>query len=141
MALVARYLIDTSATARMRHRLVAERLVPLIAAGLVATCAPLDFEALFSARDPEDYEAIRSDRRIAYEYLPTLDEDWQRAFDVQRTLASRSQWRAVGMPDLLIAAIAERHDVTLLHYDADFDAVGQVTKQNAEWVVPRGAVP
>lgn len=42
MAIVARYLIDTSAAARMRHPAVAERLAPLIEAGLVATTAQLD---------------------------------------------------------------------------------------------------
>jgi Predicted nucleic acid-binding protein, contains PIN domain len=141
VAVVARYLVDTSAAARMRHAVVADRLVPLIAADLVATCAPLDFEALFSARDPAEYESIRADRRVAYEYLPTGDEDWQRAFDVQRVLAQRSQWRDVGMPDLLVAAIAERHAVTLLHYDTDFETVSQVSGQGVAWVVPRGTVP
>ena len=82
MAVVARYLIDTSAAARIHHEGVAERLAPLITAGLVATCAPLDFEALFSARGAQDYEQIRTDRRAAYEYLPVLDEHWQRAMDV-----------------------------------------------------------
>lgn len=40
----------------MHHDRVAERVAPLITAGLVATCAPLDFEALFSARGSHDYE-------------------------------------------------------------------------------------
>lgn len=125
----------------MHHAAVADRLVPLIAAGLVATCAPLDFEALFSARNPEEYEAIRADRHAAYEYLPTQDEDWQRTFEVQRALAQQSRWRDVGMPDLLIAAIAERHAVTLIHYDADFDTISRVTGQETRWAAPRGAVP
>jgi predicted nucleic acid-binding protein len=29
--------------------------------------------------------------------------------------------RSVPLPDLLIAAVAERHRVTILHYDADYD--------------------
>jgi hypothetical protein len=33
--------------------------------------------------------------------------------------------RAVGFPDLLIAAVAERERVTVLHYDSDYDAVRQ----------------
>lgn len=78
MAVVAHYLVDTSAAARMHHERVAERVAPLITAGLVATCAPLDFEALFSARGPQDYEQIRADRQAAYEYLPVLDEHWRR---------------------------------------------------------------
>ncbi|WP_211239854.1 PIN domain nuclease [Jiangella gansuensis] len=134
-------MIDTSAAARMRHEAVADQVVPLISAGLVATCAPLDFEALFSPRDPRDYERQRNDRRAAYEYLPTSDEDWQRVFEVHAALAKVSRWRDVGMPDLLVAAIAERHGATLLHYDADFDTIRNVTRQDARWVVPRGSVP
>jgi predicted nucleic acid-binding protein len=46
----------------------------------------------------------------------------------------------VGFPDLLIAAVAERERVTLLHYDGDYDLIAQVTGQSAQWVVPRGTV-
>ena len=56
-------------------------------------------------------------------------------------LAQRGQHRAVGLPDLLIAAVAERAGLTVLHYDADYDLVAAVTGQPARWVVPRGAVP
>ncbi|MGH3564997.1 MAG: PIN domain-containing protein [Pseudonocardia sp.] len=49
--------------------------------------------------------------------------------------------RSVGIPDLLVAAVAEHHRVAVLHYDADFDHVAAITGQPAEWVVERGAVP
>lgn len=49
--------------------------------------------------------------------------------------------RAVGIPDLLIAAVARRHGVTVLHYDRDFELVATVTGQPTEWVVPSGSVP
>ena len=71
----------------MRLAAVADRLDPLITGGLVATCATLDAEALYSARSPREYEQVRADRREAYEYLPTDDVHWQHAFDAQRTLA------------------------------------------------------
>ncbi len=54
MAVVARYLIDTTAAARMTHPEVADRLAPLIESGLVATTAQLDAEALFSVRTVAD---------------------------------------------------------------------------------------
>ena len=31
-------------------------------------------------------------------------------------------------------------DVAVLHYDADFDAIAQVTGQPCRWVVPAGSV-
>ncbi len=71
MAIVSTHLIDTSAQARMSQLAVSAALSQLISSGLVATCAPLDFEALYSARTPEEYEQIRYDRSLAYEYLPT----------------------------------------------------------------------
>ncbi|NYE02870.1 hypothetical protein BJY21_004054 [Kineosphaera limosa] len=49
MALIARYLLHTSASARMHHDVVAEQVRPLMAAGVIATCATLDAEALYSA--------------------------------------------------------------------------------------------
>ncbi len=141
MALIARYLIDTSAAARMRHTAVAERVAPLIEGGLVATCATLDAEALYSARDPADYEQIRSDRRVAYEYLPTDDRHWQAAFDAQRELARSGRHRAVGIADLLTAVLAGEHHITLVHYDADFDIAAEVISFDARWVAPRGSLP
>jgi hypothetical protein len=54
VAVIAWFRIDTSAAARMRLAVVADRLEPLIASGLVATCATLDAEALSSARSPAE---------------------------------------------------------------------------------------
>ncbi len=138
MAVVARFLIDTSAASRMRRDVVAERLEPLITGGLVATCATLDAEALHSARSPGEYERLRADRRAAYEYLPTDDEHWQRAFDAQRLLARTGRHRAVGIADLLTAVLAAEHGMTVLHYDADFEIAAEVLTFAHGWVLPRG---
>lgn len=48
--------------------------------------------------------------------------------------------RVAGMADLLTAATAVRGGVAVLHYDADFDAIAEVTGQPVEWMVPRGSV-
>lgn len=140
MALIARFLIDTSAAARMRLDPVADRLGPLITGGLVATCATLDAEALYSARSPAEYEQVRSDRRDAYEYLPTDDQHWQRAFDAQRSLSRTGRHRAVGIADLLTAVLAAQHGMTIVHYDADFDVAAEVLEFEHRWIVPRGSV-
>ena len=39
----------------------------------------------------------------------------------------------------MIAATAERYGATVLHYDADFDVIAEVTGQPVRWVVPRGS--
>jgi predicted nucleic acid-binding protein len=140
VALIAQYLIDTSAAARMREPGVRARLEPLITGGVVATCATLDAEALYSARSSQEYEQIRADRHDAYEYVPTDDEHWQRAFDAQRVLARTGRHRAVGIADLLTAVLAAEHRLTLVHYDADFDTAAEVIDFEHRWVAQRGTI-
>lgn len=53
-------------------------------------------------------------------------------------LAAKSAHRGAALPDLLIAATAERHGVTVLHYDHEYDLIAMVTGQAVRWVVPRG---
>jgi predicted nucleic acid-binding protein len=124
----------------MRHSQVAQRISPLVEAGLVATTASLDAEALYSARTPAEYEQLWQDRRAAYEYVPTDDEHWQSALNAQRELARNRQHRAVGMPDLLTAVLASAHDLTVVHYDADFETAASVLAFNQRWVMPRGSL-
>ena len=140
MAAVARYLADKSALARLHLPSVANALLPRIEAGLVATCAIVEFEILWSTRSIEEYEGVRTDRWLGYEWLSIENDDWLRVLDVQQQLWSAGSIRSVPLPDLLIAAVAERHRVTVLHYDADYDTIAAFTGQSVEWVVPRGSV-
>lgn len=141
MAPVARCIADISALARLSHPAITEALGPLIEAGLVATCGIVEFELGWAARTSAELDRLRADRDLGYEWLPTLDEDWRRALDVQAELWRRGQVRAVGFPDLLIAAVAERERITIVHYDSDFEHISAVTGQRVRWVVPRGTVP
>ncbi len=141
MATVARYLADTSALARLRHPPVAEALGSLIETGLVATCGVIEFELAWATRTAAEFSELRADRDAGYEWLATHDEDWRRALEVQAVLWQGGKMRSVGLPDLLIAAVAERERVTVLHYDSDYEIIAKVTGQPIEWVVPRGSVP
>jgi hypothetical protein len=141
MAAVASYLADTSALARLRRQPVAAVLGPLIEAGLVATCGVIEFELGWATRTAAEFDQLRADRDAGYEWLASHDEDWRRALDVQATLWRSGQIRAVAFPDLLVAAVAEREGVTVLHYDGDYDLIARITGQPMQWVVPRGTVP
>lgn len=141
MAAVASHLADTSALARLRHPAVAEVLGPLIEAGLVATCGVIEFELAWATRSSAELDELRADREVGYEWLATHDEDWRRALQVQAALWRSGQARSVGLPDLLVAAVAEREGITVIHYDADYDLIASVTGQPVRWVVPRGSVP
>lgn len=83
----------------------------------------------------ESREGLRGYARLALG-----GTDFARAVGVTELLAHRGQHRAVGLPDLLQAALAERHGVVLLHHDADFERIAAVTGQPMEWAVPRGSV-
>jgi predicted nucleic acid-binding protein len=140
VAVVARYLLDTSAWARIEAAPVAKRCLPLIRGGLVATCSIVDLEVLFSARSPDSYRATRADRALALELLGVEQPVLDRAVEVQAALAERGEHRGASLPDLIIAATAERAEVTVLHYDADYDLIAGVTGQPVDWVVPRGSL-
>jgi predicted nucleic acid-binding protein len=141
MAAVASHLADTSALARLHRPAVAAVLGPLIEAGLVATCGVIEFELAWATRNATEFDRVRADREEGYEWLATHDDDWHRALQVQAVLWRSGRVRAVGLPDLLIAAVAEREQVTLLHYDSDYDLIAEVTRQPMQWVVRRGSVP
>lgn len=135
----ARYLIDKSALARMPLEPVRKRVAPIIEAGEAATCAIIDLEVLFSARNRDEYEHIRQRRALVYHSVPIDEAVFRRAIAVQAELARTGRHR-VPIPDLVIAATAEMAGLTLLHYDRDFDLIAEVTGQPAEWVVERGTV-
>lgn len=134
------YLVEKSALARLPRPEVERRLAPLLLSGKLARCGVLSLEVLFSARDHEDFVRIRAELD-SLPLVSTAQRDLDRAIDVMELLARRGQHRGAGIPDLLIAAIAERTGLALLHYDRDFDLIGAVTGQRMEWVVPRGSVP
>ena len=135
---VARYLPDTSVWARLRRPAVYAALAPLVDRGLVGTCAIVDLEILYSARTGDEHDHFRT-QRSAFEYFPTTDEIAQRAIEVQGLLARRAQHRSVSLPDLMIAATAERYALTVLHYDGDYDRIAAMTGQATEWIVPPGS--
>ena len=134
---VARYLVDKSALGRIGKPQVTGKFQSLSERGLLATCAMVEMEMMFSARSPRDGDRIRRLSR-AFEWLPTPDDVWQRATQVQRELIDSGKHRTVKIPDLLIAAVAERHRVVVLHYDKDFDRIAEVTGQPMEWIMPAG---
>jgi predicted nucleic acid-binding protein len=135
---VAHYLPDKSVWARLTQPAVRVAFQPYVDRGLVGTCSIIDLEILYSARTGPEHEHFRL-QRSAFEYFPMTDEIGRRAVDVQGLLAQRAQHRSVSIPDLLIAATAERYALTVLHYDGDYERIAEITGQATEWIVPRGS--
>lgn len=140
MAVRATYLADKSAIVHLKHEAVAARLTPLVMNGEVATCGIVELEVLYSARGERELLETRARRAIAYSRVPMSEADFVRAEEVMALLAKRGQHRGASLPDLLIAAAAERAELTVLHYDADYDLIATVTGQQTEWVAPRGSL-
>ena len=134
---VARYLAEKSVWARLTKPSVRAAVALRVERGLIGTCPIIDLEILYSARTGSEHDHFRA-QRAAFEYFPMTDEIAQRAVEVQGLLAQRAQHRSVSIPDLLIAATAERYGLTVLHYDGDYDRIATLTGQAAEWVVPPG---
>ena len=131
------YLVDTSVFARLAKPLVAAAFAPRAAEGRVALCAPVVFELGYSARSHDDYLAL-TDRLLAFPPVTVTDADHQRSLEVQAQLSAKGQHRALSLTDALVAAVAEARDLTVLHYDADFELVADITGQEHEWIVERG---
>ncbi|MFY1597512.1 PIN domain-containing protein [Micromonospora sp. WMMD737] len=63
-----------------------------------------------------------------------------RAAEIQRQPTARGTHRSAGAVDLLIAATAKYQDLSLLHYDRDFDQIAEVTGQPVRWLAPAGTI-
>ena len=133
------YLADTSVFARLSKPSVAAAFAPMAVEGRVGLCPPVVFELGCSARNHEDYVAL-TDRLRAFAAVPVTDADHRRALEVQEALSAGGQLRALSLVDALLAAVAEARQLTIVHYDADFERVAAVTGQPHEWIVARGSV-
>jgi predicted nucleic acid-binding protein len=134
------WLIDKSALWRATHPTVNNEIQCRVARGLVGVSIATELEIGFSAQSIDSYHLMRRtmvDQLIPVP-LPLRAED--RAREVQVALIGRGQHRGVSVPDLLVAATAELEGLTVLHYDADFDLIAEITGQPCEWVVPKGAL-
>ena len=137
---MATYLADKSALGRLKASPeISEVLDPLLIAGEVATCGMCDLEMLYSARSAERYAVVARHLR-ALPRVHITESVVDRALEVQARLAKRSQHLGIPFPDLIVAACAESADLTVMHYDADYERIAEVTGQPVEWVVPRGSV-
>jgi predicted nucleic acid-binding protein len=138
VALNALYLADKSALARFPIPAVAQRLRPLLEEGSIATCAMVDLEVLYSARNLADYEDVLEERR-SLDAAPITPEVMSKAIELQHALAHRGQHR-VPIPDLVISAAAHAAGLTVLHYDSDFERIAGAGGAAHEWVVPQGSI-
>ncbi|GAA1092335.1 PIN domain nuclease [Nocardiopsis metallicus] len=127
------WLVDKSAFVRLASSPDAAEWAKRIERGLVRVSTVTRLEIGFSARSGGELRNFMSRPPLSVmpvEYATPAMED--RAVEVQSMLADRGQHRAPGVPDLLIAAIAELSGLTVLHLDKDFELIGEITGQSME---------
>lgn len=134
------YLIDTSVIHRQTYPVVSDHVERLGVQRPLYRCALIELEVLYSAVSPADFERRRTALNNGFVDLPITPNVMTRALDTQRQLAVTSQHRGVSLPDLIIAACAQEHEATVVHYDSDYDRIAMITGQPVEWVVPRGSL-
>ncbi len=132
------HLLDTSVVKRLGRPQVREIVEPLAAAGQLGRPSICALEVGYSARNAAEWDHLVG-ALDAFDPVATTTAHLRRALQVQRLLAQRSQ-RGRKIPDLLVAAAAEELDISVLHYDADFDLIATVSGQTCQWVVPAGTV-
>lgn len=73
-------------------------------------------------------------------HVPITPAILERALDVAVLMAESGRHRHAKSMDLIIAAAAETADLTILHYDSDFEHIAAITGQPTEWVSPPGSL-
>lgn len=139
-----RFLIDNSAWVRLPDTALNPKrrneVADLFEAGELATCVPFLIEAGYSARSARDYDQPLGELR-ALPHL-SIDSDVEAlALDTHQHLARVGHHRLPPV-DILVAAIAHRHGVGVLHYDHDYDVIRSKTSLDFEsaWLARRGTL-
>jgi predicted nucleic acid-binding protein len=98
--------------------------------GDIATCDPIRMEVLAGARDEEHLNGLR--RLLARaSVVPAEPADYEEAAALYRTCRRRGE-TVRKLVDCLIAAMAIRAGVPVLHADTDFDVLARHTALRVE---------
>jgi predicted nucleic acid-binding protein len=140
---MSRFLVDNSVLQRLPCSVAVQRRIrELLDAENELCCCSLSLdEFAFSARSAADHEEATLRLRTSFLFLPSSAGLDQIVLDIRSALWRAGTGRAAGVVDVALAAAAVNANATVLHYDADFDAIATAyPRLRAEWVVPRGTV-
>jgi predicted nucleic acid-binding protein len=138
------FLLDNSAWTRFWAPSLSEDRISWLAEYVehraLATCLPFLLEAGYSARSLSDHEQVTA-RLAQLPRIPMSEDIEGLALDAQRDLARVGHHR-VSPTDLIIAACAHVAGAGILHYDRDFDRIGEHTRLrfHSEWLAPAGTL-
>ena len=137
-------LLDNSAWARLGDEALpsgrADEIANALESGRIAACLPFMLEAGYSARSASEHDQLLAELLSLPQYH--LDDAVeQRALNAQARLARVGHHRLPPV-DLLVAALADRHGLGVLHYDHDYDLIVEKTDLSFDsvWLADRGTL-
>jgi predicted nucleic acid-binding protein len=142
--LTGSFLLDNSAWARLGHRHLpasrSDEVAAAIESGQIVVCLPFLLEAGYSARAAAVHHDLM-DELLALPWAAIDDTVERRAVDAQRQLARAGHHRLPPV-DILLAALADRHRLGILHYDRDYDLIAARTDLRfaSEWLLKAGSL-
>jgi predicted nucleic acid-binding protein len=137
-------LLDNSAWARLGEPALSDaragEIADALEAGRIAICLPFLLEAGYSARSARDHDEAL-DELLALPRFDIDEEVERRAIDAQRQLARAGHQRLPPV-HLIVAAIADRHGLAVLHYDRDYDLLAEKTDLDFDsvWLALAGSL-
>jgi predicted nucleic acid-binding protein len=132
--------VDTSAWARATHPAVREPWTQALVSDRLRIAPMVRLEILLSARGGEDFDLL-SERLAALRGAPLTATVVRAAQQAMRTLAHRSAGaQRLPLVDYLVAAAAQQIGATVLHYDRDYDTLGEVMEFESAWLAPAGSI-
>ena len=124
-----RRLLDNSAWARLGNPYLSDErsaeIADALEAGHIASCLPFLLEAGYSARNAREHDQLLAELQTLPQY--GIDDDVEERALVAQAQLARAGHRRLPPVDLLIAALADRHGVGILHYDHDYDLIAERT--------------
>lgn len=105
-----------------------------LTAGVIATCPMVELEFLYSARSLADRLEKHRLLRDLFTWVPMYEGGYERAIEVQQLMTEQGTHRSAGAIDLLIAATAEHHRLTVLCDDRDYATLSRITGQPVAFV-------
>ncbi len=106
----------------------------------LAVCLPFLLETGFSARSKDDHAFVTEDLGALQSFA--IDAEVERRALVAQAQLARIGHHRIPPTDVVIAAIADRNEIGVLHYDKDFDVLLEKTGLDfrSEWLMPRGSL-
>ena len=122
------YLLDTSGLVRLLgDAKLQEAWYDAVDAEAIGSCYPQRTKFLYTARNAAEYDEITEMFDDLYPDVSVPKNAGRWMASVQHHMAQAGQHRSASAIDLMIAATAAHHGLTVLHDDADYRTVARHT--------------